>query len=279
MNLTDLINRSTPPIPWLEGDNIPWNEPGFSRRMLNEHLSQLHDAASRRFTIIDRQVDWIQNILLGSTPTDILDICCGPGFYASRLARLGHTCHGIDYSPASIDYAIATASREQLACTYKCQDIRQAEFPSGMGLVMLIYGEFNVFRPADAAMILDKIWQTLKPGGLLLLEPHPLAVVKQLGDAPSSWYSSPGGLFSEKPHVVVKENFWDEDTNTVTIRYYVLDAQSGEITPYAQSMQAYSNDEYRMLLSSHGFKQIQLLAGLLGDDSPQELMAIVAHKQ
>ena len=279
MNITDLINRSAPPIPWMEGDNIPWNEPGFSRRMLNEHLSQLHDAASRRFTIIDRHVDWIQTNLLGSTRTNILDICCGPGFYASRLARLGHTCHGIDYSPASIDYAIATASREQLTCTYKCQDIRQAVFPSGVGLVMLIYGEFNVFKPSDAAMILDKTCQALKPGGILLLEPHPFAVVKRLGEAPSSWYSSPGGLFSEKPHVVLKENFWDEDTNTVTIRYYVLDAQSGEISPYAQSMQAYSDDDYRKLLSSHRFEQIQLLPGLLGDGSPQELMAIVARKQ
>ena len=29
------------PEPWDEGDNIPWNEPGFSRRMLREHLTPI----------------------------------------------------------------------------------------------------------------------------------------------------------------------------------------------------------------------------------------------
>ncbi len=65
MNLLDLVNRPIPPAPWSEGEKIPWNEPAFSARMLREHLSQEHDAASRRAAIIDRQVDWIFNTPLG----------------------------------------------------------------------------------------------------------------------------------------------------------------------------------------------------------------------
>ena len=48
MNLKDIVHRNQNPDPWAEGDNIPWNDPGFSARMLAEHLSQAHDAASRR---------------------------------------------------------------------------------------------------------------------------------------------------------------------------------------------------------------------------------------
>jgi SAM-dependent methyltransferase len=279
VHLIDLLNRSSPPLPWAEGDNIPWNEPGFSRRMLAEHLSQEHDAASRRFATIDQHVDWIHTTLLARQPTAILDLGCGPGFYAERLVRLGHTCYGIDYSPASIEYAISTAYREQLACTYSCQDIRQADFPQGMGLVMLIYGEFNVFRPVDAAMILDKAWKALEPGGFLLLEPHTYHIVHSMGEHPASWYSSTGGLFSERPHVVLKENFWDASSHTVTIRYYIIDVLSGWVTRFAQSMQAYQDDEYRLLLSSHGFEEIQILPGLLGEDSIRDLIAIVARKE
>lgn len=279
MNLTDLVNRCSPPIPWEEGDNIPWNDPGFSRRMLQEHLSQEHDAASRRFSIIDRHVDWIHTTLLDCQPTSILDLCCGPGFYTQRLACLGHSCHGIDYSPASIEYAIHNASAERLAIKYNHQDIRQAQFPKGVGLVMLIYGEFNVFNPTDAAIILDKTWQALKPGGILLLEPHPYPLIKQLGQAPSSWYSSPGGLFSEYPHLVLQENFWEASSNTCTNRYYVLDAQTSHVTRFAQSMQAYQDEEYRALLSSHGFTDIKLCSGLTGDNFPAELIAITTRKQ
>ena len=161
MNLLELVQRSAVPIPWAEGDNIPWNEPGFSRRMLVEHLTQAHDAASRRFEIIDRQVNWIHSTLLECQPTNILDLGCGPGLYSSRLAFLGHTCHGIDYSPASIEYALESAQRDHLPCTYVCQDMRKADFPHGNGLVMLIYGEFNVFRIEDAKLILMKTWQAL----------------------------------------------------------------------------------------------------------------------
>jgi len=46
VNLTDLINRKMPE-PWAE--KIPWDDPAFSERMLKEHLSQEHDAASRRW--------------------------------------------------------------------------------------------------------------------------------------------------------------------------------------------------------------------------------------
>jgi 2-polyprenyl-3-methyl-5-hydroxy-6-metoxy-1,4-benzoquinol methylase len=279
MDLNDLINRKGAPTPWEEGDNIPWNEPGFSRRMLNVHLSQANDAASRRFEIIDRQVGWVHTSLLKSKVSSILDLGCGPGLYSTRLARLGHTCYGIDYSPASIEYAAATAHREQLNCDYLCQDIRQAEYPPDKDLVMLIFGEFNVFRPVDIAKILDKSFEALKPGGILLMEPHTFRMVKKLGRQTASWYSSPGGLFFDASHVVLQENIWDENTHTATIRYFVLQTGTGLITRYAQTFQAYLDGEYRDLLIKHGYENIEFRAGLSEDDLQKGLMAIVAAKK
>ncbi len=117
MNLLDVVRRTPMPISWEEGDNIPWSDPDFSRRMLAEHLSQAHDAASRRAEIIDRHVDWIHRRWLGTRPARILDLGCGPGLYTSRLARLGHECIGIDYGPASVAYAVQCARRKNLHCT------------------------------------------------------------------------------------------------------------------------------------------------------------------
>ena len=59
VNLRDLQNRSIPPKPWSEGDNIPWSDPAFSERMLKEHLSQEHDLASRTSDKIERHARWI----------------------------------------------------------------------------------------------------------------------------------------------------------------------------------------------------------------------------
>jgi hypothetical protein len=80
MNLSDIIQRGIPQ-PWSEGDNIPWNEPGFSERMLKEHLAQDHDAASRRLATVERHVGFIQQRVLGGKegkPAQVLDLGCGP---------------------------------------------------------------------------------------------------------------------------------------------------------------------------------------------------------
>src|SRR5574340_1046753 len=149
LTLLDLINRMPTPAPWEEGDNIPWDEPGFSERMLAEHLSQEHDAASRRLRKIERQVEWIHSEVLGGRATRVLDLCCGPGLYTSRLAARGHECAGIDFSPAAIAYAKQQAGAGKLACRYQQEDVRQADFGGGFGLVMMLYGQFNVFQRSE----------------------------------------------------------------------------------------------------------------------------------
>jgi SAM-dependent methyltransferase len=134
MNLLDLIGRTPVPAPWAEGEKIPWNDPDFSARMLKEHLSQEQNAASRRSERIDAHVAWIHHELLDGNPTQVLDLGCGPGLYSNRLARLGHNCVGIDYSPASIAYAVRTAQKEGLPCTFLQEYIRTATYGTGFVL-------------------------------------------------------------------------------------------------------------------------------------------------
>ena len=264
MKLSEIVHRPATPAPWSEGDNIPWNEPDFSERMLKEHLSQRHNAASRRFEIIDQHVHWIHHTILREKPTRVLDLACGPGLYTSRLAKLGHVCHGIDYSPASIRYARETATREQLACTYTEQDLRVADFGNGYGLVMLLFGEFNIFRPADIRLILAKANHALDAGGILLLEPHTFAAIQKLGQHPAAWHAASAGLFSDQPYICLDESHWDGESKTATRRYYVIDAGTGEVTRHAHTLQAYTDKEYHSLLSEFGFGNIKLYPSLCG---------------
>jgi SAM-dependent methyltransferase len=281
MNLLDLVGRQPEPEPWAEGEKIPWDDPAFSRRMLNVHLSQQHDLASRRFAVIDRHVAWIHRRLLAGRPARVLDLGCGPGLYTSRLCRLGHTCVGIDFGPAAIGYAREQAEAEGLRCRYTEADIRSAEYGTGYDLAMLVYGEFNVFRPADAQCILVKAQAALNPGGLLLLEVQRAEAVQALGQAPASWYSARCGLFSDRPHLCLSEAFWDEDQQVATERYWIVDALSGEVTRHASSTQSYSTADLGALLASGGFGQLDHYPSLTGQDdaTSDALTVVVARKE
>ena len=281
LELIDVVCRQRVPEPWAEGEKIPWDAPAFSRRMLDVHLAPEHDAASRRFKIIDRHVEWIHHHVLKGTPTRILDLGCGPGLYTSRLAELGHYCVGIDFSPASIAYAREHAEVEEIECRYAQHDIRTADYGDGYGLVMLIFGEINVFRPGDAKAILEKAYRALLPDGLLLLEPHTFEAVFRIGKLSRSWYSAESGLFSEAPHLCLQESFWEEEHNVAIQRYYVIDAATGEVERYSSSTQAYTDEEYRSLLADCGFCEVILSSSLDGSACrpKDDMMVALAHKR
>lgn len=279
MQLSDLLARAIPPEPWAEADNIPWHEPAFSARMLREHLSQEHDAASRRAATIDRHVAWLHRALLAGRPAQILDLGCGPGLYTSRLARLGHRCVGIDYSPASIAYARAAAAEQGLACRYEQADLREADLGAGVDLALLIFGELNIFRPAHAAALLARVRAALAPGGALLLEAHTYAAVRAIGEGPPTWSTAAAGLFGDTPHLRLSEQFWRPADGVATVRHYIVAAAGAAVTRYAQSFQAYTDAGYAELLRRCGFGAIERHAALSGAAVAEqpELQVIVAR--
>jgi SAM-dependent methyltransferase len=277
MKLSEIIQRDLEPRPWAEGEKIPWNDPDFSRRMLKEHLSQKHDAASRRTSLIKKHVEWIHSFVLDEKPSRILDLGCGPGLYTARLAALGHNCHGIDFGPASIEYAVNGAPEH---CSYTLGDIRTTEFGSGYDLAMLIFGEFNVFKPEDANAILRKAHAALKPGGKILLEPQTFDAVYGTGNQPATWYSAKNELFAEEPHLCLMESFWDEELSVAIERYFIVEAASGEVTRYSASTQAYTEEGFREMLSSARFSAVEIYPSLMGKENPsqRELFVLVGHK-
>lgn len=277
MNLTDLLKRDMHPKPWAEGERVPWDDPAFSRRALSEHLAQDNDAASRPELKIKKHVRWIHRQLLGGRAGRILDLGCGPGLYTARLAGLGHLCLGIDFAPASIEYAIRTAPP---GCQYQLADIRGADYGTGYDLVMFIFGALNLFRREDARAVLVKACQALKPGGLLLLEASSLDAVDQIGNQPAMWYSAAQGLFSDSPHLCLMESFWDDAQKAATERFYIVDAASGQVTRHAATTQGYAEEELLDLLEEAGFEQVDFWPSMTGksEDVYNEFLVITAQK-
>lgn len=280
MNLDGLVHRSLPPALWAEGDKIPWADPEFSRRMLAEHLSPDHDSASRRPAVVDRHIDWIHESILGLSGAKVLDLGCGPGLYTCGLARRGHDCTGIDIGPASIAHARTTASNEGLSCRHIEGDIRTTDYEPGFDLVMLIFGELHAFRPRDAARILAKAWAALVPGGRLLLEPHPHDWLRDRGGRPPSWTTSGSDLFSEEPHLLLLESFWDDAGGVATRRFVVVDAATSALDVHIEHLQAYDDTALDTMVCDAGFEGTTRHPSLTGksNDDDDGLYALVAER-
>ncbi len=274
MNLLDWVRRD--PAPDGSWTKIPWDDPMFSRRMLAEHLSQAHDAASRRFAIIDQHVAWIHAVLLGGRPARVLDLGCGPGFYTNRLAVRGHTCTGIDFAPASIAYARRQAASAHLTSAYIPDDLRTADFGTGFDLVMLIYGELNAFARSEAEALLTKARSALAAGGTLLLEVSTAAALRTRGTRPPSWYAAEHGLFSDAPYVCLSASAWDDAHAIATERYDIIDAATAAVTSYAVMTQAYTPAQYRQLLTECGFSAI-LMHPTFGEAATPDFTVITAR--
>ena len=246
---------------WQGSYKIPWHEAEFSKRMLQVHLSQDSDLASRRLETIEKQAQWLEENAFANKEQTILDLGCGPGLYLKEFTKLGHKCRGIDFSPASVAHGQKLLGD---SCPIELGDITKVDYGSPVSCVTLLYGEIDVFSPAQCETILKKARAVLAPFGKLIIEPHRLEAVQKSGQAEDSWYKCESGLFLDEPHVCLIENNWYDEEQTSLQRFFVIQLANGEIAKYHSTTIGRTKDQYVKLLQRAGFGNINFF-----DDWPQ----------
>jgi 2-polyprenyl-3-methyl-5-hydroxy-6-metoxy-1,4-benzoquinol methylase len=252
LDLSFLSALPTNPQPFADGRQIPWNDPDFSRRMLAYHLDESHDWASRRAEKRQNIIDALITAT-GLVPGDrVLDLGCGPGLYCQELARRGMQVEGWDYAPASIDYARQQAEAEGLQINYVRDDYRNLDAVARFNLVILVYGDLNVFSQSDAEVLLRRIQQALLPGGYFFADvttpaAHPAQEMRQC----FSYHSS--GVWSDGPYLELFEDHPIRPDGLRWERYVIVEAGSGQARVYTTWSQEYTPGTITALLRRTGF--------------------------
>jgi hypothetical protein len=119
---------------------------------------------------------------------------------------------------------------------------------------MFLYGELNVFSPAEALTILRKVRTALVPDGLLVCELQTPEAVESVGRAASSEEQSEAGLFSALPHRCRTDNQWLPEWRVAIQTFTITEEGEAESRVYRNTTQAWPDDELNALLRDAGFK-------------------------
>lgn len=252
-----IYNRPERPFPWAFGGNLPWDDPEFSRRMLREHLDESHGAATRQEKERQLQIEWLWQKLALQPGQHLFDVTCGPGLYALPFAQRGLTVTGVDFGPASIDYANELVKNTAVSTrvSFHQQDIRQMNFDdANFDAAILLYGQLAVMTREEAEDVLRRIWRSLRPGGRLAIE---LLNQERVDKTNSTWwYTDESRLWGDAPYLHLGERFWDAESATSIERYQILHLDSGKLDEVHLCDQTYAVEEMVKMMQAVGFTAV-----------------------
>ncbi len=278
INLDKLIELQQKPAPFTPGEPLFWNDPHISAQMLACHLDPNTELASRKPETIDKIVQWLIRQCDLKIGDSVLDMGCGPGLYASRMAKQGLRVTGVDYSQGSINFAIQSAKDQGLDITYRYQDYLTLKEEGLYDLVLLIYGDYCPLNPEQRSQLLKNVMHALKPGGYFVLDVTTRSLRQKYGQK-NGWYALNSGFWKPGMHLVLDQGF-DYPEQEIYLDQSIVIEVDGKISIYRNWFQDFNQHTIKSELLQAGFRVDSLWNDLTGTPFSEggEWIGVVAQK-
>jgi SAM-dependent methyltransferase len=245
----------------------PWYETFFNEDYLRIYAPSLPAARSAR------EVADIERLLSLEPGSCILDLCCGYGRHAVRLAARGYQVVGLDRSEVLLLHAQTEAEMQQVQVRWVRSDMTVIPFENAFDVILSVFTSFGYFeREEEDQRVLEQVDKALKPGGIFLLDTNPLTRVACV-HAPSSVVRYDDGL------IVVEERYLDLVASRQETRVTLFLPDGGR-TEYQQSIRVYTLTELIRMCASVGLVFQAAYGGLDGSLlSPESRLVLLARKE
>ncbi len=178
---------------------------------------------------------------------EILDLACGHGRIANRLAGLGATVTGLDATPVFLERAAADAAARGVTVDYVQGDMRSLPWGDAtFECVICWFTSFGYFDDHDNRRVLAEVRRVLRPGGRLLLENNNLAGV--LG----RWL--PSVVFERDGDLAIDRAQFDPTTGRARTERTVI--RDGQVRTFVFSVRMFIAVELRAWLLEAGFSDV-----------------------
>ena len=273
-----MINERPEPFEYYTAREL-WTEEHTSAEMLKYHLNGQVDVSSYCSDFIERATEWIADRFRIGAGKHVIDFGCGPGLYTIRLARLGASVTGIDFSPRSIEYARAAAEREDLRIEYLLQDYLRYDSEAQADLILMIMRDLGALSPEQRQCLLRRFARLLKPDGALLLDVDSLTAFANRREDAQYAAQQLDGFWSSAPYYGFLNTFKYEAQKLVLDKYVIVEKERSR-TVY-NWMQCFSPRMLAQEVEAAGLKIESFLADVAGEeyDSEAEIFASVARKE
>jgi ubiquinone/menaquinone biosynthesis C-methylase UbiE len=126
--------------------------------------------------VSDADADTIWHLLELEQGTEVLDLACGHGRIANRLAGKGARVTGLDATPAFLERARTDGTSLGVEVDYVEGDMRSLPWPDGsFDCVISWFTSFGYFDDDGNREVLREACRVLRPGGRLLIENNNLS--------------------------------------------------------------------------------------------------------
>lgn len=195
----------------------------------------------------DAQAELIWQTLRLGVGAEVLDVPCGHGRIANRLAERGAQVTGLDADPFFLDRARADAAERGVEVEFVHGDMRELPWSERYDFVVNWFTSFGYFDDDGNRAWLEAARQTLKVGGRLAIDVHSRDVFMR--------NRNPASMVERDGDLLVDRHRFDIETGREESERWIV--RGGHVRKTSYSVRFYTFTELRTLLLDTGFAAVE----------------------